>query len=156
MARNQKYLEFSQYELEPKICSELNNLFAGQCEFNVSTNFEDMRQKVDIWMRPSIDMWGISSNDKYGINVKTIEQKNNRGIYTNFSLPAQTINGTKKFEFIIFAYPKTQDIHGEYECYVCKYDDVKNSRFLQNRTTFYLCPLSDIKHTSLYTFTINI
>ena len=70
MARNQQYLEFSQHELEPTICSKLNNLFAGQCEFNVSTHFEDVQQKVDIWMRPSVDMWGVPSNDKYGIIIK--------------------------------------------------------------------------------------
>lgn len=153
MPKNPKILSLSQQSLEPMIVNTLNNLYGDVLIAKKSTLFEDRVNKADMWLQVKTECLQMTTNRLYKVDVKTIENKNNKGIYTNFSLTKDCFNSHNHCDFFIFAYPKNNCV---FECYLCSYDDVVKSGKVKNIKNFYLFPLLEIKNTYLKKFEIAI
>lgn len=153
MARNPEFYKFSINTLEPAICSELNKLYGSAICFTHGSDYDDTKSKVDIWIKPlEQNSLQLSIGSTHGLDVKTIEPVNNRGAWTNFSLPKQTFSAPDK-DFLLFAYPNEKQMHCLYDCYLCKVSDVKQLD-LKDMVNYYLCPLCEIKNIALKTFSL--
>ena len=155
MARNPEFYKFSVNTLEPAICDELNKIYDSIILFTHGSDYDDTQCKVDIWIKPfSQNDLNLSIGSIHGLDVKTIEPLNNRGVWTNFSLPKQTFSAPAK-DFLLFAYPTEPQMHCLYSCYLCKVADVQKLN-LRDMGNYYLCPLSEIKTIAVKTFNLFI
>jgi len=155
MARNPEFYKFSINTLEPAICNTLNKLYGSTIRFTHGSDYDDTKSKVDIWIKP-LEQNGLqlSVGSTHGLDVKTIEPVNNRGVFTNFSLPKQTFSAPAK-DFLLFVYPTEKQMHCLYNCYLCKVADVQHLS-LRDMGSYYLCPLSGIKHIAVKTFNLYV
>lgn len=155
MTRNPEFYKFSINTLEPAICNELNKLYGSKIRFTRGSYYDDIKSKVDIWIKP-LDQndLHLSIGSRHGLDVKTIEAVNNHGVWSNFSLPKQTFSATAK-DFLLFAYPTEKQMHCLYNCYLCKVGDVKKLS-LKDMGKYYLCPLSEIKTIAVKTFNLSV
>ena len=155
MARNPEFYNFSINTLEPAICNELNKLYGSTISFTHGSDYDDTKNKVDIWIKPlKQNSLQLSIGSTHGLDVKTIEPANNKGAWTNFSLPKQTFFAPAK-DFLLFAYPTEKQMHCLYDCYLCKVSDVQQLR-MGDMGSYYLCSLSKIKTIALKTFSLSI
>lgn len=155
MANNPEFYKFSINILEPAICSELNKLYGSAITFEHSSDYDDTKRKIDIWIKPlQQNSLHLSAGSIHGLDVKTIEPVNNRGIWTNFSLSKETFSVPAK-DFLLFAYPTEKRISCLYNCYLCKVDSVQRLK-LRDMGNYYLCPLSGIKSIAMKTFSLYI
>lgn len=155
MARNPGFYKFSINTLEPAVCNTLNRIYGSTIHFKHGSDYDDTKSKVDIWIKPlEQNSLNLSVGSTHGLDVKTIEPVNNRGIWTNFSLPKQTFSAPAK-DFLLFAYPTEKQMHCLYNCYLCKVVDVQHLS-LRDMGSYYLCPLSGIKHIAVKTFNLFI
>jgi hypothetical protein len=155
MARNPEFYKFSINTLEPAICNELNKLYGSKIRFTHGSDYDDTKSKVDIWIKPvEQNDLHLSVGSTHGLDVKTIEPVNNRGVWTNFSLPKQTFSAPAK-DFLLFAYPTENQMHCLYNCYLCKVSDVQQLK-LRDMGNYYLCPLYGIKHIAVKTFNLSV
>jgi hypothetical protein len=155
MARNPEFYKFSINTLEPAVCNTLNKLYGSKICFTHGSDYDDTKSKVDIWIK-SVEQndLHLSAGSTHGLDVKTIEPVNNRGVWTNFSLPKQTFSAPAK-DFLLFAYPTENQMHCLYNCYLCKVSDVQQLK-LRDMGNYYLCPLYGIKHIAVKTFNLSV
>lgn len=155
MARNPEFYKFSINTLEPAVCNTLNRLYGSTIHFKHGSDYDDTKSKVDIWIKPlEQNSLNLSIGSTHGLDVKTIEPVNNKGVFTNFSLPKQTFSAPAK-DFLLFAYPTEKRMHCLYNCYLCKVSDVQHLS-LRDMGSYYLCPLSGIKHIAVKTFNLYV
>lgn len=155
MVNNPEFYEFSINTLEPTICNELNKLYDSIISFTHGSNYDDVKSKVDIWIKPlKQNDLNLSVGSTHGLDVKTIGPANNHGIKSNFSFNKHTFSAPDK-DFLLFAYPTEKQMHCLYNCYICKVSDVQQLK-LRDMGTYYLCPLSEIKTIALKTFSLSI
>lgn len=155
MVNNPEFYNFSINTLEPAICDELNKLYGSTISFIHGSNYDDVKNKVDIWIKPlKQNSLNLFVDSIHGLDVKTISPANNHGIKSNFSFNKHTFSAPDK-DFLLFAYPTKKQMNCLYNCYICKVSDVQQLK-LRDKGTYYLCPLSEIKTVALKTFNLSI